>query len=216
MTTLKRLVPLGPVPLGRMALDQGRRGRWVLAMLPLLALLPGCSSPNPVLFTVASQDGRVQTGAPAVILLQRIGLARYLERTQIVASAENYKLDVRANDWWGEPLGAMLSRILVEELGQRLPGSTLLSEDGAVSSRPDATIELNLRRLDKDATGMLVLQAQAAIDFRGRDAPVLQNFRISVPPPSPGIPGEVAAISSAVGQLADGLAAMLTAGPAGR
>ena len=46
-----------------------------------------------------------------------------------------------ANDWWGEPLGAMLSRVLVEELGQRLPQSTVISETGAVSAPPDATID---------------------------------------------------------------------------
>jgi hypothetical protein len=42
---------------------------------------------------------------------------------------------------------------------------------------------------------------------------VLRNFRFSVTPDSPRIPGEVAAISAAVGQLADGLAAMLVARP---
>ena len=42
-------------------------------------------------------------------MLRQIGLARYLERSQIVRSSENYRLDVMANDWWGEPLGAMLS-----------------------------------------------------------------------------------------------------------
>ena len=30
-------------------------------------------------------------------------------------SSENYRLDVMSNDWWGEPLGAMLSRVLTEE-----------------------------------------------------------------------------------------------------
>ena len=66
------------------------------------------------------------------------------------------------NDWWGEPLGAMLGRILIEELSQRLPQSAVLSENGAVSSPADATIELNIRRLDEDAAGNVVLLAQAA------------------------------------------------------
>ena len=38
----------------------------------------------------------------------------------------------------------------------------MFSESGAVSAQPDATIELNVQRLDEDATGSLVLQAQAA------------------------------------------------------
>ena len=160
--------------------------------------------------------GSARTGAPKVILLQQIGLARYLERSQIVRSSENYRLDVMPNDWWGEPLGAMLSRVLIEELGQRLPQSVVISENGAVSSPADATIELNLQRLDEDAAGNLVLQAQAAVSFKGRHAPVLRSFRFAVTPQAPGVPAEVAAISAAVGQLADGLASMLLAGPAAR
>jgi len=105
----------------------------------------------------------------------------------------------------------MLSRVLIEELGQRLPQSTVIGESGALTASPDATVELNLQRLDEDAAGNLILQAQASISFKGRGAPTLRSFRFSVPPPAPGVPGEVTAISTAVGQLADGLASMLLA-----
>ena len=174
-----------------------------------LAALAACSSPAPVLYTIAPVQGKVLSGAPKVIALQQLSIARYLERSQIVRSSENYRRDVMENDWWGEPLGAMLSRVLVEELGQRLPQSTVISESGAVTASPDATIELNVQRLDEDASGSLILQVQASVDFRGRGAPVLRSFRFTVPPPAPGIPGEVTAISTAVGELADGLASML-------
>ena len=81
-------------------------------------------------------------------------------------------------------------------------------------SPADATIELNLRRLDEDAAGNLVLLAQAAVSFKGRPDPAPRSFRFVVKPKAPGVPSEVAAISAAVGQLADGLAAMVIAGPA--
>ena len=174
-----------------------------------MAALAACSSPNPVLYTIAPAPGTPQTGGPKVVALQQISTARYLERSQIVRSSENYRLDVTSNDWWGEPLSAMLSRVLVEELGQRLPQSTVIGESGAVTVSPDATIELNLQRLDEDAAGNLILQAQASVSFKGRPGPVLRSFRFVVTPPAPGIPGEVTAISTAVGQLADGLASML-------
>jgi hypothetical protein len=59
------------------------------------------------------------------------------------------------------------------------------------------------------------LQAQAAVT-KGRAAPLTQNFHFEVPPPTATVGGEVAAISTAVGQLADGLATMLTATSKGR
>jgi hypothetical protein len=175
----------------------------------LAAALTACSSPNPVLYSIAPVSGAVQSGGPKVVVLQQISTVRFLERLEIVRSSENYRLDVMSNDWWGEPLGAMVSRVLIEELGQRLPQSTVISENGAVTASPDATIEINLQRLDEDTSGNLILQAQASVSFKGRAAPVLRSFRFTVTPPAPGVPGEVTAISSAVGQLADGLASML-------
>jgi uncharacterized protein len=180
-----------------------------LAAIGVVVALAACSSPSPMLYTIAPAPGTPQTGGPKVIALQQISTARYLERSQIVRSSENYRLDVMSNDWWGEPLGPMLSRVLVEELGQRLPQSTVIGESGAVTASPDATIELNVQRLDEDASGSLILQAQTSVSFKGRGAPVLRNFRFVVTPPEPGIAGEVTAISNAVGQLADGLTAML-------
>ena len=111
----------------------GARRGWRMAALALVVALAACSTPNPDLYSIAPVDGSVRSGTPKVILLQQIGLARYLERSQIVRSSENYRLDVMQNDWWGEPLGAMLSRVLIEELSQRLPQSAVISENGGVS-----------------------------------------------------------------------------------
>ncbi len=140
---------------------------WLVAV-GWAAALGACSSPSPALYTIAPVSGAVQSGGPKVVALQQISLARYLERSQIVRSSENYRLDVMSNDWWGEPLGAMLSRVLIEELGQRLPQSVVIGESGAVTVSPDATIEVNMQRLDEDAAGNLVLQAQASVSFKSR------------------------------------------------
>ena len=180
-----------------------------LVALLLAAGLAACSSPNPDLYTIAPVQGPVLPGGPKVIALQQISTAHYLERSQIVRSSENYRLDVMSNDWWGETLSAMLSRVLTEELGQRLPQSTVIGETGAVSASPDATIELNVQRLDEDTSGSVVLQAQASVSFKGRSGPVLRSFRFVVTPPAAGTQGEVTAISTALGQFADGLASIL-------
>jgi uncharacterized protein len=182
----------------------------------LATALVACSSPRPVLYTIAPVAGQTLTGAPKVIALREISLARYLQQLQIVRSSAGYRLDVMNNDWWGEPLSALMGRVLVDELRQRLPESTVVSDSGAVSVPSDATVEINIERLDEDAGGSLVLQAQASVDFKRRSAPRLRTFRFVVPTSSPDIAAEVASISSALGQLADGLASMLTAEPAPR
>jgi uncharacterized protein len=189
--------------------------RRMTALTMLLALV-ACSSPTPKLYAIAPVDGTPRPGGPTVILLQQITVARYLERSQIVRSSENYRLDVLPNDWWGEPVAAMLSRVLIDDLSQRLPRSTVLAENGTINATADATVGLNIRRLDQDATGSLVLLAQAAVSFKGRADPVLRSYHIVVAPRAPGVDAGVAAISIAVGQMADGLASMLLAGPSAR
>lgn len=200
--------------------EASSRGRPALAAAAVCFVLAiavaACSSPRPALYTIAPVAGQTQAGAPKVIGLREVSLARYLQQLQIVRSSAGYRLDVMANDWWGEPLSAMLGRLLAEELRQRLPGSAVVNESGAVSVPADATVEINIERLDKDASGALVLQAQASVDVKGRRAPRLRTFRFVAPTSSPDTTAEVTSISSAVGQLADGLAAMLTAGPVPR
>jgi uncharacterized lipoprotein YmbA len=180
-------------------------------VLALTIALAACSSPDPELYTIAPVDGPAQNHGPRIVLLERIEIPRYLDRAQIVRSSEDYRLDLKSNDWWGEPLAAMLRRVLQQELGQRLKGSVVLSESGAVSATPDAVIDVDIERLDEGSDGKIVLQAQASVNFKGSKTPVLHGFQFTAPLPGPGAAGEVAAISGAVGQLADGLAAMLAA-----
>jgi hypothetical protein len=180
----------------------------LLGVLGLAVSLAACSSPDPVLYTIAPVDGPVRSGAPKVIMLERVEVARYLDRSGIVRSSESYRVEVKSNDWWGEPLGGMLLRVLRQELAQRLPQSAVLTERGGVSASADATVDIDVQRLDADASGNIVLQAQASVTLKGSRTPGLRSFRLSVPS-QPGTSAEVAAISTAVGQLADGLAAML-------
>jgi uncharacterized protein len=189
---------------------------WRWAMLASVAALLACSTSNPRLYSIAPVQGQERTGGPKIIELRQVGLARYLERSQIVRTSENYRLDVSGDDWWGEPLGAMLGRVLVQELGQRLPQSVVLNETGAVSSAADATVALDVERLDESTAGAVVLLAQTAISFKERQTPTLRSFRIEIATNAPGVQPEVAAISVAVGRLADDLASVLLAGPPAR
>jgi hypothetical protein len=78
----------------------GTRRHCRLAVFGLLTAITACSSPSPVLYTIAPVQGPVQSGGPKVIVLQQIATAHYLERSQIVRSSENYRLNVMSNDWW--------------------------------------------------------------------------------------------------------------------
>ena len=142
-----------------------------------------------------------------MIELRAIAVAHYLERSQIVRSSEDLRLDVLGGDWWGEPLDAMLGRVMSQELTQRLPGSTVYAENGAITANAGATVAINVQRLDADASGAMVLIAQVAVTSARGSA--TRTVRYAVAPTAPGTPGLVNAMSGAVGQLADTVAAMV-------
>jgi uncharacterized lipoprotein YmbA len=178
-----------------------------LVVLGLAALPAACASPNPVLYVLAPLPGPTRAGAPRNIEVRAVSIARYLERSQIVRSSEGYRMDVLANDWWGEPLDAMINRIMVEELGQRLPGSIVYGDNSAISVPSDATVEINLQRFDGDRDGDILLTGLVAIDGRKTAS---RNVSFTVRPPDPLTKGLVAAMSTATADLSDTIAAMLT------
>jgi uncharacterized lipoprotein YmbA len=185
-------------------------GRRSFACLVLPALAAACSSADPVLYTLPVKPGPQFPKGPAVVQVRDIGLARYLDRREIVRSSADYKLGVANNDWWGEQLGGMLSRVIVLGLSQRLPSSTVYAEGGAISADPNAVLAINIQRLEPDASGANVeLLAQAAVEFNRPRRTANRNFRIAKPLGARTVAGQVAATSDAVGELTDGLAALL-------
>ncbi|MBS0643138.1 MAG: PqiC family protein [Acetobacteraceae bacterium] len=181
----------------------------LLAGTAVLAALVACSSPNPAVYTIAVQDGPTVLGTPKIIEMRDVGLAGYLDRPNIVRSSEGYRLAILANDTWGEPLGGMIGRVLTVELAQRLPNSNVYSDRSAISMSADAIVEVNIQRMDVNADGDLLLLAQAAIKFTKKPQPVARTFNIRKPVADLTTASEVAAISAAVAELADGLAVML-------
>ncbi len=189
----------------------GRRQFGLLA-LPVLAApaLQACgSSPEPVLYTLAVRPGPVLTRGPRIVQVRDVGLPGYLDRKEIVRSTDDLKLDVRANAWWGEPLGGMLGRTIVLELSQRLPGSQIYSESGSITMDPYATVGIDFQRFDADKAGTVILLAQVAIQFNRPTRTAARNFSISKPVPTADTPGHVAAMSDALGELSDGVATLL-------
>jgi hypothetical protein len=89
-----------------------------LVALILAAALTACSSPSPVLYTIAPVQGPAQTSGPKVVALQQISMARYLERPQWGKLIEPYLIAIL---WWRLPLHMLPA----SDLPCRIGGSTL-------------------------------------------------------------------------------------------
>jgi hypothetical protein len=65
-----------------------------------------------------------------------------------VRSSESYKLDIRANDWWGEPLAGLIGRVLVSSCRSACPATTVYAESGAITADHNCIVGVNIQRLD--------------------------------------------------------------------
>ena len=184
--------------------------------LPLL-LIAGwfsrCASPPLELFSLAAIPGTPVATGPRRIELRRIGLAAYLDRPEIVRAVVNYRLLVTDRDRWGEPPVRMLERVLLENLVQRLPDAAVFAESGAISTRPDTILEIDIQRLDPDAAGVVVLLAQVAIRHDGALVPATaRTVRLTAVPAVADTAGLVGAMSAVLAGLGDVLAGALVNG----
>lgn len=178
----------------------------------LLLMLAGCVSPNPNLYTLRALPGAEHHIGARTVELRRIGLAGYLDRAEIVRTTAQYRLMLASNDRWGEPLGSMLDRVFTEDLLERLPGTAVFNESGAISTNPDRVVEIDVQRFDADADGTIVLLAQVAVRHGDeRQSANVRTVRLTDRPASSSLGEHVAAMSSALGQLADVVAGMLEA-----
>lgn len=131
--------------------------------LGLGGLLAGCASPEPEYYRLTPVPGAPRPWGNGSVKLRRVGVPGYLDRPEIVRAGAGGRLDVMGGARWAEPLEEMLSRVLAENLRQRLPGRTVFGESSAVSVDADAVLEVEVQRLEAVPGGSVDLTAQAGL-----------------------------------------------------
>lgn len=168
-----------------------------------------CASPEPAYYTLAAVPGTPRGGAAATVELRRPGIAGYLDRPEIVRASSAYRLKVATGERWGEPFGDLFGRVLAENLNQRLTGTSVFTTAGAISAQAVVAVELDVQRFDLDAGGDVVLLVQVAISRTRRGAANTRVIRLVQRPSGPTTADLVAAMSVALGALANTVADML-------
>lgn len=185
-----------------------------LATLLCALLLGACAhSPDPTYFALASQQGRALPSRPLKVELRRAGLPGYLDRPHIVHRATAERLDVEGDERWGASLDEMVGATLAENLSQRLPGSVVYGESGAISSPPDVRVEIQIFRFERSAQGVVELLAEVAVHQTKSQSPTIQRFALSQKPSSSRTPDVVSSMSQLLGKLSDGIAPLIAQNP---
>ncbi|MGD2074524.1 MAG: PqiC family protein [Gammaproteobacteria bacterium] len=192
---------------------------YVLAAL-LTVLVAGCigSPTRPANFYVLSAEeappvaGRTSPAPPLSIGVGPIELPDLFDRPQIVTRPDPNRIDLAEFDRWGGDLNKDLSRVLAQNLMDRLNTDTVLLHPW--SSRRELDFEITIRFFRFDG----VLDEAAELDgvwrlIDGREGceHAGGRFRIEEPVPGSGYGGLVTAISRAVARLSDDMAAAVAA-----
>lgn len=183
--------------------------------LAAAAMVAACASPNPTYYTLAAVPGPALPTPAERVELRQLGLAGYLDRPEIVRSTSGFQVELIPNVRWGESTSGMIERVITENLIRRLPAASVVSETGAISTTPDLVVEIDVQRLDTDASGGVVLLAQVAVrhETGGMHADA-ETYRLTAPPASGSTRDLVAAESQLLGELADRIAATVAGTPA--
>ena len=173
--------------------------------------LAGCgSSPPSSFYALSPESGAAHPSSFRTIKLRRPGIAGYLDRPDIVKTIIDHRLRANDTDRWAAPLDEMLGRVLAEDLEERLPGSVVFTEDGAITADAEATIEIDLRRFEVGAGGDVNLVAEVALEKGDAHVPAgTRAVRLKQAPSAPGTSALVETMSEMLGKLADEIAALV-------
>jgi uncharacterized lipoprotein YmbA len=185
-----------------------------MALLVLAAFGAACgSSPNATFYALSATQGQALTPANRVVVrVRRPGIAGYLDRPEIVRRIVDSRLGIASTDRWGSPIDTMIEHVLAEDLEQRLPGSNVYSDDGAITADAAVTVEVDVRTFEVGDAGEVRLVAEVAV-AKGPTPPVLLNsVQLSAKQNGVATSAQVTTMSDLLGRLADRIASMIRNG----
>ena len=180
-------------------------GRRLVPVLALLGLLPltGCGSSDPDYYTLRSWPGTAQAGGPLTLKLRTPAVASTLDRDYIVRSNQGYKLKLAHDAAWSEPLADMIGQTLAQNLQQRLPGTTVFTQAGAISTEAQAVLELDVSQFAQNPAGEVELAATLSVKRSDSGPAAAHALHLVATPGGSGMGALVAALSQLLGQVAD-------------
>jgi uncharacterized lipoprotein YmbA len=172
------------------------------------------SSPSTAYYALAATSGAMKRTSLGTVEVRRPSVAGYLDRAEILTQWNGHRLQLADSACWGEPISAMIGRVLAENLTTRLQGTIVFSA-ADLSIQAPTVVELAIWKFDLDPDGSIHLDALTSIRSQGQ--PSTRAIALRARPATPDTNAVVAAMSQLLGQLADDIAtALVTRGDSPR
>ena len=194
---------------------QGLSRRHLLERSVVLAasLLPvaGCGSGEPTYYTLTPSPGAPQVGGPLTVEVRTPSIAGTLDRDHIVRRNTAHGLVLADDGVWAGPLAEMIGSTLTLDLGQRLPGSNVYSQSGAISTQALALVELDVSGFMEDSKGRAEITATLSV-HRPESGPTgSRSLNLARMPADGSVGALVGAFSELLGEVAGVAASELRA-----
>ncbi len=198
----------------RSSRDLSRRGLLGLGLAAPLLSLAGCSGSDPSYYTLTPWPGTPRPGGPPTVEVRTPGVASYLDRDNIVRNDKDYRLQIAGDAAWASSLPDMIGRVLALDLGQRLPGSSVYTQTGAISAAALAVVEIDISRFMQDVSDRAEIEAALSVHRPGGGPAASRRLHFVQAPADTGVGALVGALSQLLGQVADAAADALQRLPA--
>ncbi len=137
----------------------------LLALALVLPLAAACSflkaRSDPTRYFVLTPSAPTQaTPVPVAVGLDRVELAEYLLRPELVTRSASNQLRMAEYEVWGEPLKDGFTRTLRRDLENELGGATVVAAPFDPATRPDLAVAVEVQRFERVAGEGAVLDAR--------------------------------------------------------
>ena len=186
----------------------------LIPALLLLTLTACASSPQTRFFALdpvapgAAADRGSETGS--AVKVDAVHIPPTLDRESMVRGESDNQLEISSQDRWAGDLGEMIRRVLTQNLASRLPaGKVIAPESPAPSSARGLVVDI---LSFQPQGGEVVLDADWTL-LEGTQSHAVLNRSVHLTAPgASSAQGQAAAMSTLLGQLADGIASQIGRG----
>lgn len=196
-----------------------QRSAALAAAAALLLSVSGCSQTTHFYTLAPMETGAALTppGAAhtAVIAVGPVTIPDYVNRPQIVVRTSATEVKQASFDQWAGDLDEMIPRLLVEDLGARLPTDRFVVFPQISDLAFDYRIPISISRFDVSPSGGAVIVARWQVRHGATDKIVVHESHAHADAVGNGYEDMVAALSRAIAILTDEIAADLASMPRG-
>jgi len=185
------------------------------SLLTQSCILPEANHVEPDFYLLTlpdyEQNGTDRRSSPApTFYLREIELPKYLQDNRLVFRPSMESVEFREYKRWGEPLEDGISRVLGNNLAQRLGTFSFSVFPNRRKNGPQFEIAISILAFEKSSDGKAVLDSLIEIRDLSGEA-FRDSFQTSFPLDEEGERAEVRALSNCLGQLSQKLTELILA-----